>query len=71
MLMAPHYSRRLAERLVAISSAHDLLFNSNAEDSPDLADEMVVGLHSERLAFPAKLCLRKASGVDAGSDTLA
>ncbi len=65
-LMAPHFTRRLTERLAAIAASSELLRSASDqqddEGDGDLADELVVGLHCERLAFPAKLCLRKASG---------
>ncbi|EFJ45114.1 hypothetical protein VOLCADRAFT_106127 [Volvox carteri f. nagariensis] len=70
-LLAPHYARRLADRLASIATSHDLLAVADPEECAEMADETVVGLHSDRLAFPAKLALRKASGVGEDSTIIA
>ncbi|GLC42489.1 hypothetical protein PLESTB_001103800 [Pleodorina starrii] len=71
-LLAPHFARRLSERLASIAAAHELLgIASPDDDGSDLAEETVVGLHCDRLAFPAKLTLRKASGVGEDSTIIA
>ncbi|GIL50716.1 hypothetical protein Vafri_6834 [Volvox africanus] len=71
-LLAPHYARRLAERLASIATAHELLGTSRSPaECAEMGEEMVVGLHSDRLAFQAKLSLSKASGVGEDSTIIA
>ncbi|GIM04869.1 hypothetical protein Vretimale_9356 [Volvox reticuliferus] len=71
-LLAPHFAKRLAERLAAIATANELLGISQTPDEcAETAEEMVVGLHSDRLAFQAKLSLSKASGVGEDSTIIA
>ncbi|GLI60726.1 hypothetical protein VaNZ11_002824 [Volvox africanus] len=71
-LLAPHYARRLAERLASIATVHELLGTSRSPaECAEMGEEMVVGLHSDRLAFQAKLSLSKASGVGEDSTIIA
>ncbi|KAG2494502.1 hypothetical protein HYH03_007271 [Edaphochlamys debaryana] len=86
-LMAPHFSRRLATQLEALVAATGLLTvpgtSSGAAEGPHPAaptsrldastgiDLVVIGMHYERVAFPVKLSLRRASGVGEDSTFLA
>ncbi|GFR46567.1 hypothetical protein Agub_g8160 [Astrephomene gubernaculifera] len=70
-LLAPHYSRRLSEQLASLVATGDLV-KAGGEGRQGVAKElMMLGMHSDRLAFPVKLSLRKATGVGEDSTILA
>ncbi|GLC56222.1 hypothetical protein PLESTB_001081300 [Pleodorina starrii] len=80
-LVAPQHSRWLMERLAVLvrSTALDAGSNGCALDEAAAAtaagtlgeEATVVGLHSDKLAFPIKLSIRKASGVGEDSTFIA
>ncbi|PNH08057.1 Tiny macrocysts protein B, partial [Tetrabaena socialis] len=65
MLLAPHSTRTLVDTLASLVAASSLAVGENAEDTlagmqPDV---VVVAMHYDRVAFSAKLSIRKSSGV--------
>ncbi|KAG2423146.1 hypothetical protein HXX76_015531 [Chlamydomonas incerta] len=80
MLLAPHCARRVAEELAEmvanngmVTSIHGGEAEGKASDGPQSQgpDIVVVGMHYDRVAFPVKLSLRKASGVGEDSTFIA
>ncbi|GLC41265.1 hypothetical protein PLESTM_001177800 [Pleodorina starrii] len=57
-LLAPHTARRVAEQLAQLVSA-----NAMGADEGASLEDVVVGMHYDRLAFAVKLFIRKVSGV--------
>ncbi|GLC41288.1 hypothetical protein PLESTB_001078900 [Pleodorina starrii] len=81
-LLAPHYTRWLSSHLSYIVDRSELLASVNGGRVPEVedvsgggggggADTVVVGMHSDRVAFPIKLAIRKASGVGEDSTFIA
>ncbi|GLC41285.1 hypothetical protein PLESTM_001179800 [Pleodorina starrii] len=63
-LLAPHFARWLSEHLATLVSTAALAHATIRDDNHgDINDEVVVGMHYDRLAFPVKMSMRKASGV--------
>ncbi len=64
-LLAPHFSRWLSDYLSTLVKNPEPLSTTNAgeQSSSGYSDTVVVGMHSDRLAFPVKLAIRKASGL--------
>ncbi|KAG2423145.1 hypothetical protein HXX76_015530 [Chlamydomonas incerta] len=80
ILLAPHCARRVAEALAEmvvnngmVTSIHGGEAEGKAGDDPQSQgpDIVVVGMHYDRVAFPLKLSLRKASGVGEDSTFIA
>ena len=75
MLLAPHCARRFADELAELVANNGMATSvggettaghagdSSQSQGPDIA---VVGMHYDRVAFPVKLSLRKASGAALG-----
>ncbi|PNW87845.1 hypothetical protein CHLRE_01g004157v5 [Chlamydomonas reinhardtii] len=80
MLLAPHCARRFADELAELVANNGMATSvggettaghagdSSQSQGPDIA---VVGMHYDRVAFPVKLSLRKASGVGEDSTFIA
>ncbi|GIL50727.1 hypothetical protein Vafri_6878 [Volvox africanus] len=63
-LLAPHFARWFANHLASLVGTAALAYVTRDETQADIIkDEVAVGMHSDRLAFPLKLSMRKASGV--------
>ncbi|EFJ45151.1 hypothetical protein VOLCADRAFT_94559 [Volvox carteri f. nagariensis] len=67
-LLAPHTIRRVTEKLAALAGATSVtgaLISTMSITSNDAEafEDVVVGMHYDRLAFPVKFYLRKISGV--------
>ncbi|KAG2435422.1 hypothetical protein HYH02_011922 [Chlamydomonas schloesseri] len=82
MLLAPHCARRLAKELAEMvanngmvtpisGAAGDGKGDDGAAHQSQGPDIVVVGMHHDRVAFPVKLSLRKASGVGEDSTFIA
>ncbi|GLI61040.1 hypothetical protein VaNZ11_003192 [Volvox africanus] len=75
-LLAPHTVRRVTGKLAALTSSTPLNASvmstiSMAASEVDGFEDVVVGMHYDRLAFPVKLYVRKVSGVGEDSTFVA
>ncbi|KAG2435423.1 hypothetical protein HYH02_011923 [Chlamydomonas schloesseri] len=82
VLLAPHCARRVADELAEMvanngmvtsisGAAGDGKGDDGAAQQSQGPDIVVVGMHHDRVAFPVKLSLRKASGVGEDSTFIA
>ncbi|PNH12150.1 Tiny macrocysts protein B [Tetrabaena socialis] len=72
LLLAPHEARRVSDILAGLVAALGNMTSCSTESVPESEpDVLVVGMHSDRVAFPLKLSIRKASGVGEDSTFIA
>ncbi|GFR46430.1 hypothetical protein Agub_g8004 [Astrephomene gubernaculifera] len=70
-LLAPHFGRRLGDELSGLVSTSGMAAALDDEEGEITRNDVVLGMHCERLAFPVKLTLRRASGIGEDSTIIA